>query len=63
MSRDESPAYMMAASATFLAVCPLIVALRFFVKKTLLKGRIGIEDWLTLPALVCYSRISGHCQS
>ena len=54
MSRDEDPAYVMAAGAAFLAICPLIVTLRFFVRRTLLKGRIGIEDWLTLPALVCY---------
>ena len=51
MADDQNPNYMLAAGATFIALCIIIVALRFFTR-SLQKARIGIDDWLVLPALV-----------
>ena len=56
MAHDKDPAYVLAAGATFLAVCIIIVVLRFFTR-TLQKVTIGIDDWLVIPALVCASLI------
>lgn len=36
----------------FIAVCTIIITLRFFTR-SLQKAKIGIDDWLVLPALVC----------
>ena len=45
------PGEVMAAGIVLPLVCTTIVGLRFYVRKTQ-KVSIGIDDWLTIPALV-----------
>ena len=52
MAYDEHPTHVLAAGAIFIAVCTIIVTLRFYTR-ALQKAEIGIDDWLVLPALVC----------
>lgn len=60
MVYDEDPAHVLAAGAIFIAVCTIIVTLRFFTR-AVQKAKIGIDDWLVLPALVCeYPSHVGH---
>ena len=49
---DTDPSYFLACGAGFLAICTVVVAARFYTRIGQ-KARIGIDDWLTLPALVC----------
>ena len=49
--RYVSPGEMIAASTVLPALSIIIVALRFYVRKTQ-RAQIGIDDWLILPGLV-----------
>lgn len=62
MAHDEDPAHVLAAGATSL-ILRVIVVILHFVTRTLQKAVIGIDDWLTLPALVCVSRVLIHSLS
>jgi len=48
---DQEPVYVLALGGTFLALCTIIVGLRFYTR-ILQKVYIGIDDWLVLCALV-----------
>ena len=45
------PGEVIAAGAVLPSLCIIIVALRFWTR-SLQKGNYGVDDWLTLPALV-----------
>lgn len=49
---DTDPTYFLACGAGFLSICTVVVAARFYTRIGQ-KAKIGIDDWLTLPALVC----------
>jgi len=51
MAQDTNPSYVLAAGAIFLTLCPIVVGLRFYTR-AIQKAKIGIDDWLILPALV-----------
>ena len=41
------------AGAIWPPVCVTVVALRFYTRKTQ-TAKLGYDDWLTIPALVCH---------
>ncbi|KAF4630529.1 hypothetical protein G7Y89_g7613 [Cudoniella acicularis] len=51
MAHDQDPAYVLAAGATFLVLCTIVVALRFSTR-LLQKANFGIDDYLTIPSLL-----------
>lgn len=59
MAQDTNPSYVLAAGAIFLILCPIVVGLRFYTR-AIQKAKIGIDDWLILPALVS---IPSHLRS
>ncbi|KAF7932852.1 uncharacterized protein EAE98_004151 [Botrytis deweyae] len=51
MAHDQDPGYVLAAGATFLVLCIVFVFLRILTRY-LQKTRLGLDDWLTIPALL-----------
>ena len=54
MANNAEPSYVIACAADFLALCPILVVLRFY-SRMKQHTVLGIDDWLTLPALVSTS--------
>ena len=52
MADDSEPGHVVACAAAFLALCPLLVGIRFLTRLTQVPRKLGIDDWLTIPALV-----------
>lgn len=52
MGKDTEPSYVMASGAVFIALCPILLGLRFYTRRVQ-GARIGIDDWLLIPALLC----------
>ncbi|APA12130.1 hypothetical protein sscle_09g069000 [Sclerotinia sclerotiorum 1980 UF-70] len=51
MAHDQDPGYVLAAGSVFLVLCIISVSLRVLTRY-LQKARLGIDDWLTIPALL-----------
>jgi hypothetical protein len=54
MGLDTHPSYVTAAGATFVALCTIVVALRFYTRYAQ-NVKFGVDDWLCIPALVSYT--------
>ena len=51
MKYDQDPAYVLAAGIAFPVLCIIVVSLRFYARSGQ-KARYGLDDWLSLFALV-----------
>lgn len=54
MGADTSPAGVIAAGAIFPPLCTALLAARFVCRKRT-KARLLTDDWLLVPAVVCFS--------
>lgn len=52
MAHDSDPAYVLAAAAVFLVLSPIFTTLRLWTRIQSDNTKLGIDDYLLIPALV-----------